>query len=307
MTLHVAWSPHYEAPLGDHVMPIGKFRRVAEGLTADVNWLEVTPVTDTDLLRVHTEAYVRAVATGEPRALAESQKFPWSPTLATSVRWTSGGCVAAAEAAMRWGVAGNLASGFHHAFADHGEGFCTFHGLIVASEAMRAGRWPNLRVLIVDCDVHYGNGSASLVASRPWAYNLSIYGCWYENNRSTKDVTTRRAPPTPNARAVALANGSGRDVLMSALAVELPAALAAHRPDLVWYQAGADPYRRDPYSPLDLSMDDLAERDAAVFDIVRRSGVPVAWVLAGGYTEPMDDVVAIHLATAQAARRWGGT
>lgn len=300
----VAWSPRYYADIGDHVMPMRKFALVAEGIRArwpDAPVLTPAPVSDEDLLRVHTPEYVRAVTTGEPRALAESQKFPWSPELAAAVRHTNGGCVAALERALDDGVAGNLASGFHHAHADHGEGFCTFNGLVVALERARAeGRIQ--RGLVVDCDLHYGNGTAALVATRPWAFNLSIYGNWYEANRASPDVVSHRAPDTANAWSVPIPNGADGVAYLDALATALPLAMERARPDVLLYQAGADPYREDPYSPLRLDHDDLYERDRLVFTAARAAGVPIVWVLAGGYTPDVSKVVRVHVNTYDAVR-----
>jgi len=302
-------SPRYTADIGQHVMPIRKFDLVRQaieqsGLPCRIS--EPQPASDEDLLRVHTPEYVRAVATGEPRELAESQKFPWSPRLAEAVRWTNGGCIAALFAALEDGVAGNLASGFHHSHADHGEGFCTFNGLVVALERARAeGRIR--RGLVVDLDLHYGNGTASLVASRPDFFNLSIYGNWYKANKAYRDVGGERAPDTANAWSAPVPNGAGRDVYLEVLERRLGPAIERARPDVILYQAGADPYREDPYSPLDLGHEDLEARDERVFEAARKAGVPVAWVLAGGYTPEVSKVVAVHVGTFRAAHRvFGG-
>jgi acetoin utilization deacetylase AcuC-like enzyme len=296
-------SPHYAAELGDHIMPIQKFDRVRRAVVSEgfeVRVLEPEPVTDADLLRVHTEAYVRAIATGIPRDLAESQKFPWSPGLAESVRWTSGGCVAALEAALEDGIAANIASGFHHAHTDHGEGFCTFNGLVVAFDRARAeGRIR--RALVVDLDVHYGNGTASLVASRPDFHNLSIYGSWYKDNRASSDVTSARAPDTANAWSIPVPSGASGEAYLAIVRAALIPALERARPDVILYQAGADPYREDPYSPLDVGIDDLLERDRFVFSAAHAAGIPIAWVLAGGYTADVSKIVRVHLNTFRAA------
>jgi acetoin utilization deacetylase AcuC-like enzyme len=308
-SLPVVHSPRYFADLGPHVMPIRKFGLVREAIErcgAPVTIEAPEPVTDTELLRVHTAAYVAAVTTGAPQALAESQKFPWSKGLAEAVRWTNGGCVLALRRALETGCSGNLASGFHHAHADHGEGFCTFNGLVVAMEALRAeGRFS--RALVVDLDLHYGNGTASLLASRPWAHQLSCYGNGYEQNRAIKDVTAFVAPDTENCRSVALRAGLRGAEHLRVVADALDAAFERSRPDVVLFQAGADPYREDPYSPLLLDHPDLAERDQLVFEACFRRGVPVMWVLAGGYTEDVSKVVAVHLGTFLAAHRvFGG-
>ncbi len=299
------YSDGFAAEIGEHVMPMRKFalvkdRILARGLPALVQ--EPAPATDEQLLRVHTHAYVDAVRTGEPRALAESQKFPWSAELAASVRLTNGAAIAAVSAALDDGAACALASGYHHAHADHGEGFCTFNGLVVALEEA----WAHKRIeraLIVDLDLHYGNGTASLLATRGHFHALSIYGSWYEHNRASSDVVTTRAPDTENARSVAVPNGAGGVAYLALLEEALSPAIARVQPDLLLYQAGADPYREDPYSPLDLGLEDLAARDALVFEAARAAKLPIAWVLAGGYTKDVSKVVEVHANTfAEAAR-----
>ena len=295
--------PAFAAPIGDHVMPMRKFQQVADGLAgrAGVRVEAPAAIEVEALRRVHTAAYVEAVKGGEPRALAESQKFPWSPALWPSVRLTNGGALAAALRALDDGLAAVLASGFHHAHADHGEGFCTFNGLVVAADALReAGRVR--RVSVLDLDLHYGNGTASLCASRPWLFNCSIYGNDYCANKPYRDVENLRHTDGPNHVSFALPNGSGAEALFEALERGAKAILAFGRPDLVLYQAGADPYREDPYSPLALDLPDLFERDRLVFAWARRESLPLAWTLAGGYTPDLSKVVAVHLGTFDAAR-----
>jgi len=296
-------DPGFAAPLGDHVMPMRKFQLVADALAgrAGIRVEAPSPVATADLLRVHSSAYVEAVRSGEPRALAESQKFPWSPALWPSVLLTNGAAVAAAARALDDGVAAALASGFHHSHADHGEGFCTFNGLVVAAEALRAAGRVD-RVAVLDLDLHYGNGTASLCATRPWLANCSIYGNDYWQNTPYRDVETVRHADGPNHVSLALPNGSGRAILLAALERGTARLLAIARPDLVLYQAGADPYREDPYSPLDLDHDDLRERDRFVFAWARREGLPLAWVLAGGYTPDVSKVVDVHVGTFDAAQ-----
>lgn len=301
--IQIFHAQSYEADIGDHVMPIRKFRMVREAIEAlgmPCRVQEPRPASDEDLLRVHTEAYLRAVDTGEPRALAESQRFPWSPGLARAVRWTNGGCIAALFAALDDGIAANLASGFHHSHADHGEGYCTFNGLVVAMERARAeGRIR--RALVIDMDLHYGNGTASLLATRPNFYQLSIYGNWYKQDQAYRDVESERAPDTENAWSVPVPNGSDGARYLGFLEEHLGRAIDRSRPDVILFQAGADPYKEDPYSPLDLSHDDLMARDRRVFQEARARGIPVMWVLAGGYTRDTSKVVQVHVNTCRAA------
>ena len=282
------YSDGFAADIGEHVMPMKKFALVKErilerGLPARI--VAPAAVTDEQLLRVHTAECVKAVASGEPRALAESQKFPWSPELAVSVRLTCGAAVDAARAALDDGVACAIASGYHHAHGDHGEGFCTFNGLVV------------------DLDLHYGNGTASLLATRPELHNLSIYGSWYEANRASSDVTSKRAPDTDNCTSIVVPNGATGAEYLEIIGAAIGPAIARARPELIIYQAGADPYREDPYSPLDVGLEDLAERDARMFAIAHASGIPIAWVLAGGYTKDVTKVVEVHANTFAAAAR----
>jgi acetoin utilization deacetylase AcuC-like enzyme len=300
--LTVFFHPGYEAPIGDHIMPIRKFALVAAELRGapDVQLAEPAPVDDVDLRRVHTADYIAAIRTGEPRALAESQKFPWSPGLFASVCLTSGGCLAAARRALHDGVSAALVSGFHHACADHGEGFCTFNGLVVAIEALRAaGEIKTAAVL--DMDLHYGNGTAQLAAARPHICALSIYGNDYWNNVCQRDVSVRLHEDGANHRSFALPAACDRETMLATMREALPL-IAARRPDVLLYQAGADPYFEDPYSPLALDHADLLARDRCVFEFAKAHAIPVAWVLAGGYTSDVSKVVRVHLNTFAAWR-----
>ena len=301
--IRIFHSARYFADLGEHIMPIRKFGLVRDAIEAcgvPAEIVEPVRATNEQLLRVHTPEYVRAVETGEPRALAQSQKFPWSPELAEAVRWTNGGCIAALYSALDDGVAGNLASGFHHSHADHGEGFCTFNGLVVALEDARA-RKRIARGLVLDMDLHYGNGTASLLASRPWAFQLSIYGNWYKANLAHKDVESERAPDTVNAWSVPVPNGADGDQYVAFVRGLLSSAIDRAKPDVLLYQAGADPYQEDPYSPLRVDHEALRARDSFVFETARAKGLPVMWVLAGGYTPDVTKVVRVHVNTFLAA------
>lgn len=296
------YHPGYAAPIGRHIMPIQKFGLVADGLrdAKDVRLVEPQPLAEADLRRVHTEEYIEAIKTGTPVDLAESQKFPWSPQLFGSVLLTGGGCLAAARQALKDGVSAALVSGFHHACEDHGEGFCTFNGLVVSLEAMRAaGEIQTAAVL--DMDLHYGNGTAQLAASRPWLFATSIYGNDYWNNFVFRDVTTRYHDDGENHQSLTLPAGCDRATMLDVMEGVLPL-IAERKPDVLIYQAGADPYREDPFSPLNLDHSDLRARDARVFAFAKEHGIPIAWVLAGGYTEDVRKVVRVHLNTFEAWR-----
>jgi acetoin utilization deacetylase AcuC-like enzyme len=296
------YHPGFAAPIGDHIMPIRKFGLVAEGLKSmpGVRLVEPEPATEKELRLVHTDDYVEAIRTGTPRALAESQKFPWSAALYPSVCLTNGACLAAARQALGEGVAAALASGFHHAHADHGEGFCTFNGLVIAADVLKAeGKARNIAIL--DLDLHYGNGTAALAVQRPYLTVLSIYGNDYHANVPYRDVAVRHHEDGANHFSVPLPAGCDGRQFNEILVRYLPSLLKPDKPDLVLYQAGADPLRDDPYSPLALSHADLLERDRRVFDFCRQQALPVAWVLAGGYTRDIAKVVEVHVNTFRAA------
>jgi acetoin utilization deacetylase AcuC-like enzyme len=294
--------PGFAAPIGDHIMPMRKFALVADAVRAmpDVTTIAPPPVTELDLLRVHTPEYVAAVRTGQPRALAESQKFPWSPELYPSVCLTNGGCLAAARQALRDGASAALASGFHHACAGHGEGFCTFNGLVVTADALLASGAAR-RIAVLDMDLHYGNGTAQLAASRDHLFAVSIYGNDYWDNVPFRDVTVRHHTDGENHRSRTLPAGCDRATMLQILEEALPA-IATWKPDLLLYQAGADPYREDPYSPLALDHSDLRARDRRVFEFAKAHGIPIAWVLAGGYTKDIGKIVRVHVGTFEAWR-----
>jgi acetoin utilization deacetylase AcuC-like enzyme len=151
-------------------------------------------------------------------------------------------------------------------------------------------------------DLHYGNGTASLAVSRPWLFNQSIYGNDYHAKTAYPDVTERRHTDGDNHRSISLPAGSGREPMLAAMDEGLAMLEAWGRPDLLLYQAGADPYCEDPYSPLALDHDDLLERDRRAFAWARQKQIPVAWVLAGGYTKDVTKVVRVHTNTFFAAR-----
>lgn len=298
-------DPGFAAPLGKHIMPISKFALVAEEIRRHLPGIRIespAPVREADLLRVHSPHYIEAIRTGHPRELAESQKFPWSEELFPSVLLTNGGVLAAARQALEEGSSGALASGFHHASADHGEGFCTFNGLVIALEALRTEGLVRSGA-VLDLDLHYGNGTAALADQRPWMRTLSIYGNDYWNNKAFRDVGVRQHKDGHNHFSVPLAPTglSDRDMLLTTVEAHLPWLLNPEKPDILLYQAGADPLKDDPYSPLNLTHEDLKERDRMVFEFAGKHNIPIAWVLAGGYTPDTSKVVEVHLNT---AREW---
>jgi acetoin utilization deacetylase AcuC-like enzyme len=299
--IRVFYHPGFAAPLGNHKMPIQKFALVAQSLENDpaIELIRPEPVLPVDLLRVHDPVYIEAVRTGNPRALAESQKFPWSPELYPSVLLTNGGVLAAAKECLQAGYSAALASGFHHSGYSHGEGFCTFNGLIVALDKLKSEG--NIKsAAILDMDLHYGNGTAQLVGSRPWVRALSIYGNDYLDNTPYRDVTVLKHQDGVNHQSAALPEGCEGHTQLAIMEANFSFLLGTEKPDLLLYQAGADPYFEDPYSPLKLTHEDLLARDRRVFEFAKSNQIPIAWVLAGGYTQDISKIIQVHLGTFQA-------
>lgn len=302
--LTVFHHPNFAADIGQHVMPMRKFQLVADAIrgASDIRIIAPDPLTEVQVRPVHDREYVDAVRTGEPRSLAESQKFPWSPQLYPSVLLTNGGVLAAARQALKDGVSAALCSGFHHSHAEHGEGFCTFNGLILAIDVLRAsGELKTAAIL--DMDLHYGNGTALLARRRKYVFALSIYGNDYWDNKGYRDVTQLRHKDGINHQSAALPENCGRETMLAIMQENLPKLLLQGKPDLLLYQAGADPYWEDPYSPLKLDYDDLLARDEMVFRFARENQLKIAWVLAGGYTPDVSKVVKVHTNTFEAWRR----
>ncbi|MEZ5419208.1 MAG: histone deacetylase [Vicinamibacterales bacterium] len=274
-------------------------RVMAEGLVAP-DCLREAPAAAWDELRlVHGAPYVQAVATGT--LPAEDQRrigFPWSAGMVERSRRSSGATIAAARAALERGVAVNLAGGTHHAFADRGEGYCVFNDVAIAARALqREGRVT--RVAVVDCDVHQGNGTAAIFRDDPSVFTFSMQGGKnypFRKERSDLDVE--------------LDDGTTDEVYLALLARHLPDVLAEHRPDLVFYLAGADPYVGDRLGRLGLTFDGLQARDRLVFGRCLEARVPVAVAMSGGYAPDVDDIVRIHTNTvaeaAAHAARWSG-
>lgn len=243
-----------------------------------------------DLELAHAPRYVARFTEGRLDA-AEIRRlgFPWSPALVERAYRSVGGTVAAAHAALAHGVAVNLAGGTHHAFADHGEGFCAFNDVAVAALAlMRQGRVA--RAAIVDLDVHQGNGTHAIFAGDARVYTFSMHGM--------RNYPFQRVPGSLD---IALPDGTGDEAYLDALGHALPGVLRAARPDIVFYLAGADPHERDRLGRLALTLHGLARRDAMVLDTCREVGIPVAVVIAGGYGRDIADTVAAHVGTVRAA------
>jgi len=296
-SLSVIWSPEYAVDIGPHVFPTAKYglvraRLLGTGVVAEEDVLVPEPATDADLARVHTQEYLRKIRDDD---LAPLERYllevPFTPALARASRVCCGGTLLTARMALRDGVAAHLGGGFHHAFADHGEGFCLLNDVAVAIRALQA-EGSVTRVLVVDLDVHQGNGTAAIFAGDPAVHTLSMH---QERNYP--------ALKPPSDVDFGLPDGTGDAEYLSILEATLPRALERARPDLAFYLAGADPYREDQLGGLALTLEGLRRRDAYVLGTLVAEGVPVAVTLAGGYALRQDDTVAIHATTVAEAVR----
>jgi len=271
-----------------HRFPMAKYARLAERVERLAGPLVRIPeaATDLELGRVHDAGYVDAVSRGALDERAQRRiGFPWSAAMVERSRRSAGATLAACRSALDRGLGINLAGGTHHAHRAHGEGFCVFNDAAVAARAMQAeGR--AARVLVVDLDVHQGDGTAAIFAGDPDVTTLSIHG--------RQNFPFRK---TTSAIDVELDDGTGDDAYLATLSTVLPRAIDRARPDLAIYLAGADPFRGDRLGRLALSKAGLADRDRAVLDRLAALGIPVAIAMAGGYADDVDDVVDIHYAT----------
>ena len=274
-----------------HRFPMEKYSRLREALLESSEFtpadFHVPPAaTDEELVRAHDSAYIEAVAAGLLDATAQKQiGFPWSAGMVERSRRSAGATLCACRAALEDGVSANLAGGTHHAFRDHGEGFCVFNDAAVSARAMQAeGRVE--RVLIVDCDVHQGNGTASILRGDDSIFTFSIHGARnfpFAKEQSDLDIE--------------LPDGCTDDAYLQQLEHGLDTAFDLARPDLVIYLAGADPYLDDRLGRLGLTFSGLAERDRLVFEKSREINSPVAIAMAGGYARQIEDTVSIHRQT----------
>ena len=296
MTLTVWSSSRYTFPLPEgHRFPVAKYamlreKVIAEGVVAAERVLDPPRATDDALALVHTTEYLRRFRDGALDAVELRRLgFPWSPALVERSYRAVGGTVEAARHALEHGIAMNLAGGTHHAFPDHGEGFCVFNDVAVAIRLLRRDGLLR-RAAIVDLDVHQGNGTHAIFAGDADVYTFSMHG--------GKNYPFHKVAGTLD---VELADGTGDELYLATLHDALPRVLAASSPDLVVYVAGADPFEGDRLGRLALTFDGLARRDAFVLDSCREVGIPVAITIGGGYGRHIEDTVAVHARTVRIA------
>lgn len=298
LKMKVAYSPHYSFDLGEHHrFPMAKYRRVFEVLRAEdvvseaeILWAE--PATEAELLRAHTPDYVHRFLAGELTAAEERRLgFPWTPALCRRALYATGGTLRAARAALEDGLAGNLAGGSHHAFAGHGEGYCAFNDMAVAIRVLQAEGFSR-RIVVIDCDVHQGNGTAAIFRDDPRVFTFSIH-C--ESNYPLKKV--------PGSRDVGLRDGVGDEEYLQILSAELDELWDRFRPELAFFQAGIDPLERDRLGRLALTHEGLRRRDELVIGRCLATSVPAVTVMGGGYAPTLEETVDAHAATVRTAVR----
>ncbi len=271
-----------------HPFPMGKFRVLREQLAASLlgeraTWIRPDAVDEAALQRVHTPRYLRALLDGglDHRAQRRSG-FQWSPELVERVLLETGGTLRTVETALETGLACNTAGGTHHAHADFASGYCLINDLAVAAAHALAHSWVG-RILIVDLDVHQGDGTARLLANEPRAFTFSMH--------AQSNFPARKAQ---SDRDVGLPKGTTDERYLTTLVSHLPAALAAFQPDLVIYDAGVDVHTNDRLGHLDLTDSGLRRRDHYVLATCRDAGIPVAAVIGGGYDRDLDALAARH-------------
>ncbi|MDP9411714.1 MAG: histone deacetylase [Actinomycetota bacterium] len=293
--MNVFYSDHFVLPLPEgHRFPMVKYsmlrERVAESGVCGAGELRVAePVSDREILRAHHPDYLERVVSG---ALTEKEirriGFPWSPRMVERSRRASGGTLGACLAALEDGLAANLAGGTHHAFADRGEGYCVLNDSAIAARAVQDAGLVE-RVLVIDTDVHQGNGTAAILREDPSIFTFSIHGA--KNFPFHKEESDLDA---------ALPDGADDTEFLTALEAGLEAALDAAEAQLAIYLAGADPFVDDRLGRLAVTKRGLAERDHLVLEACRDRGIPVALTMAGGYARKVEDTVDVHF---QSVRR----
>ena len=282
--------------VGRHVFPIKKYRALYEKLlllgARQADFVTPEPARDEDILLVHSSRYVKKLKTASLSSAEIAMiELPFSMELVHFAWLMTGGTILTARLALERGLAVHLGGGFHHAFHDHGEGFCVLNDVAVAVEALKQ-EGAAQRIMVVDCDLHQGNGTAHILSGKDYAFTFSIH---------QMDLYPSTKPPSTVD--VGLWAGDGDEEYLAALRSHFPRLYQEYRPDLVIYLAGADPYEKDQLGSLRLTKDGLRRRDLIVIGEARRLRLPVAVVLAGGYAVELDDTVDIHLNTVRVARK----
>ena len=322
------YSDDYYLPIGAHVFPAEKYKRIHDrllktGVAEASDFVSPLPASDEDVLLVHTPQYVHKLKTGTLSAREELEmEIPYSPELVRAFWLSAGGSIAAAEQALRNGVSINIGGGFHHAFPDHGEGFCMIHDVAIAIRHMQK-EGKIVRAMTVDCDVHQGNGTAVIFAGARIPGGPLPSRAGFEMAEPAARVRKAHAGDVftislhqennypawkpPSSIDVDLPDEMGDDDYLHWLDNALSSGLRQFEPELICYVAGADPYREDQLGGLSLTIEGLKKRDELVFRVAQARDIPVMVTFAGGYARIVDDTVTIHCNTVIAAKEVFGS
>jgi acetoin utilization deacetylase AcuC-like enzyme len=292
----VIYHERYDLNLGAHVFPSQKYRLIEnklinDGIAQRDDFLRPEPATDADLLRVHTQDWIGKLKTGT-LTLSDVMKLevPYSSELVSAFWMAAGGTILAAQSALQDGFGCNIGGGFHHAHAGHGEGFCAIHDVAVAIRRLQADGAIG-KAMVIDTDVHHGNGTAAIFAKDDSVFTLSIH---QRNNYP--------AHKPPSNVDLDMADNVADKKYLDTLFPAVRSAIESFQPEMIFYVGGADPYREDQLGGLKLSKEGLQLRDAGVFEEARKRQIPVVTVLAGGYARLVEDTVQIHVNTILAAK-----
>jgi acetoin utilization deacetylase AcuC-like enzyme len=286
---------YWMVDIGNHVFPLTKYRLIYERLISwgvkKESFIEPQPAQENDILRVHSPKYIKKLKTGKlSHAEMLALELPYSPELLQFALLHVGGTIIAAKAALQGGMAIHIGGGFHHAFSDHGEGFCVLNDVAVAIEKLRHEGIIR-KAMVVDCDVHQGNGTAAIFLNNDDVFTFSIH---------QMDIYPADKPES--SLDIGLWSGDGDEKYLSALQSHFPRLYKEFQPDVVFYLAAADPYEKDQLGGLTLTMEGLKARGAIVIGEARKLNIPMVILLAGGYAFDVADTVAIHLNTIQVAQ-----
>lgn len=296
MSTPLVYSPNYYADIGPHVFPIEKYRRVAEVVRTRHQWppalfFEPSPARPEQLLRVHSERYLQDLEACRVNARTAYSELPLTRAIVDMFVLVCGGTIRTAELALAHGGAVHIGGGFHHAFAEKAEGFCYLNDLAVAARAVQAEKHVQ-RLMIIDCDLHQGNGTARIFSDDDTVFTFSMHQRDLYPIKEKSDLD------------IHLPNGVRDEEYIRQLRSHVPAALDAFRPQMILYQAGADPYAGDQLGDLRLTIDGLAERDRLIYGWATERGMPLAVTLGGGYAFNTEDTVAIHVNTCLLTREF---
>lgn len=292
----LVYHPGYDLNLGEHVFPSQKYRLIRErlleeGSATPEDFIEPAPAPDEDIRAVHDKDWVGRLKSGTLTYYDILKlEIPYSRKMVEAFWLAAGGTTLAAQRSLSEGVGFNLGGGFHHAFPGHGEGFCAIHDVAVAIRRLQKDGLIR-RAMVVDCDVHHGNGTAAIFAHDSTVFTLSIH-----------QVNNYPAQKPPSNIDINLADETGDEEYLERLRSACVPAIATFGPDLLLYVAGSDPYYQDQLGGLSLTLEGLKARDRLVFSCALMQRIPVAVTLAGGYAVDLGDTVTIHANTVKAAK-----